>query len=386
MNSLLKRALISIVLLTLSICASAEQFLSITPTPPSINASAYVLMDANSGTIIASNNMDSKIPPASLTKMMTLFVISRALNEGKINLDDQVRISKKAWKMGGSKMFVEVNKEVRVRDLIQGIVVDSGNDASVAMAEYIAGSEESFVSLMNTEARELGMLNTHFTDATGLTEPEHYSTAHDLAILASTIATQYPEEYKWYSQKWFTYADIKQSNRNHLLWQYKYADGIKTGHTDAAQYCLVGSAEKDGMRLVSVVLGAPTDNARTSDSEKLLTFGFRFFKTVKLFDADTTIATARVYFAKNKNIDLGINKPFYITVPDGVQNRIKTATLTSKQKVAPIAKGEALGEITVSADGKTLATLPLLALQADPKGSFMTSIVDSVAMAWSKWS
>lgn len=385
MKGFLKRLLVSVTLICISVSASATSSLTITPTPPTIDATSYILMDANSKEILASKNMDKRVPPASLTKMMTLLVISKALNEDKINLNDKVRISEKAWRMGGSKMFVKVDDEVLVSDLIQGIVVDSGNDAAVAMAEYIAGSEESFVSLMNTEAQALGMLNTNFTDATGLTQPDHYSTARDLAILASTIATKFPEEYKWYSQKWFTYANIKQSNRNRLLWRYQYADGLKTGHTDAAQYCLVGSAQKDGMRLVSVVLGAPSDAERTSDSQKLLTFGFRFFKTVKLFDANKTIAKARIYYGERKSINLGLTTPYYITVPDGLQHKIKTDITTTKLQKAPVQKGEQLGEITVTAEGKTLSIIPLVALHSDAKGSVFTSATDSVALAWKKW-
>ncbi len=385
MKGFLKRLLVSATLFCIAITSNANASLSITPTPPTIDATSYILMDANSKEILAEKNSDKHVPPASLTKMMTLFVISKALNEEKISLNDKVRISEKAWRMGGSKMFVKVDDEVLVSDLIQGIVVDSGNDAAVAMAEYIAGSEESFVSLMNTQAQELGMLNTNFTDATGLTQPAHYSTARDLAILASTIATQFPEEYKWYSQKWFTYADIKQSNRNRLLWRYKYADGLKTGHTDAAQYCLVGSAKKNGMRLVSVVLGAPSDAERTTDSQKLLTFGFRFFKTVKLFDANTTIAKARIYYGQRKSINLGLQTPYFITVPDGVERKIKTSIATTKLQKAPVKKGEQLGEITVTAEGKTLAIIPLVALHADAKGSVLTSATDSVALAWNKW-
>ena len=385
MKNLFKRFMVSASVLFISTTLMANTQSAITPTEPPINATAYILMDAGSGEILASKNMDDRAPPASLTKLMTLFIISQALTDGKIKLDDKVRISKKAWKMTGSKMFVKVNDEVLVSDLIQGIVVDSGNDASVAMAEYIAGSEESFVDLMNAQAAALGMTNTHFTDATGFTEPDHYSSARDLAILARTIATEYPEEYKWYAQKWFTYRDIKQSNRNRLLWRYQYADGLKTGHTDAAKYCLVASAVKEDMRLIVVILGAPSDEIRAEDSQKLFTYGFRFFKTVKLFNANTPITTARVYFGEKSTITVGLKHPFYVTVADGLQDRVKTSFIVDKLKYAPIAKGDTLGEITATLGDKTLSTLPLISLEATNQGSLWTSATDYVIIAWHKW-
>ena len=275
-------------------------------TPPTINAKAYVLMDANSGQILAQKNMDQKQPPASLTKMMTLYVISHALQNGTIKLDDQVPVSEKAWRMSGSKMFIKVGTTVSVEDLIQGIIVDSGNDACVALAEYIGGSEQGFADMMNAETKALGMQNTHFLNSTGLPEGEnfqtdHYSTAHDLAILGYALIRDFPEYYPWYKQKWFTYNKIKQPNRNRLLWRYPNADGLKTGHTDEAGFCLVSSAQSDNMRLIAVVLGAPTDEARATDSIHLLDYGFRFFTTHVIYKANTPIANVRVWNGKKQN-------------------------------------------------------------------------------------
>jgi D-alanyl-D-alanine carboxypeptidase (penicillin-binding protein 5/6) len=311
--------------------------------------------------------------------------VSTALQQGNITLDDKVRISKKAWKMGGSKMFVKVNDEVPVSELIKGVIVDSGNDASVALAEYVAGGEDAFTGLMNSQAEALGMTNSHFTDATGLPHPNHYSTARDLGTLARAITQDFPEEYSWYSQKWFTYAGIKQSNRNRLLWRYQYADGLKTGHTDDAGYCLVASANKDGMRLISVVLGAPSDSARTEDSERLLTYGFRFYKTVKLFEADTPIQQARIYYGEKSEIAVGVTNALAVTVPNGQQEKVLATIETMTDITAPINVHDPVGKITVNIDGKTIRTAPLVALESDTEGGWLTQSTDYVAQTWNSW-
>lgn len=354
-----------------------------TPGAPNLSAQGYILMDANSGKILAEKNSDTRMAPASLTKLMTMYVVSNALKTGTIHLDDKVRISKKAWQTGGSRMFVKVNDDVTVRDLLQGIVVASGNDASVAMAEYIGGTEDAFVSLMNSEAKQLGMNNSHFMDSNGLPNPDHYSTAHDLAILAQAIIKNFPEDYKLYSEKWIRYNNIRQPNRNRLLWRFPYADGLKTGHTDAAGYCLVGSAVKDGTRFISVLMGTPSDEARTEDSIRLLTYGFRFFETHKLYTADANVAHVRVWKGKNKETTLGFTKDFYITVPPGQYKNIQTAVQTNDVK-APILKGQSYGTLNVTLNGQVLASAPLVALSDNPKGGFWRSMTDSMSFGFNK--
>lgn len=359
------------------------QITTIAPTMPALDASSYILIDANSNKILAEKNADTRLAPASLTKLMTMYVISDALKNGSIRFDDKVRISTKAWQTGGSRMFVKVNDEVPVRDLLQGIVVASGNDASVAMAEYLAGSEDTFASLMNTQAKNLGMKNTHFVDSNGLPNPNHFSTARDLAILAQAIINNFPEDYKLYSEKWFTFNKIKQPNRNRLLWRFQYADGLKTGHTDAAGYCLVGSAIKNGTRLISVVMGAPNDSTRTEDSIRLLTYGFRFFETHKLYDANSKVTSARVWKGKLKEINLGVAKDYYLTMPAGQYKNIQVITQIGDLK-APLLKGKSYGTLRILLNGQTLATEPLVALTDNPKGGIFHNFADSIHYGFHK--
>lgn len=354
------------------------------PTAPTTDADGYVLMDADSGKIIAGKNIDTHMAPASLTKLMTLYVVSNALKNGQIHLDDQVRISKKAWQTGGSRMFVQVDTLVSVQDLLKGVIVDSGNDATVALAEYVAGSEEAFVNLMNQQAQELGMKNSHFTDCNGLPNPDHYVSPRDLAILARHIINDFPEYYPWYSQKSFTYNKITQSNRNRLLWLYPYADGLKTGHTDDAGYCLVGSAKKDGMRLISVVMHAPTDGARAQDSMGLLTYGFRFYKTYKLYTAGETVTDARVWKGQSSHIPIGVMQNVYITLPIGQYEKLQVATVLNTPLNAPITKGATVGELNLTLDNKPVMQLPLVALQDNPKGSLWSRMLDSISMSIQK--
>lgn len=348
------------------------------PALPSIEAKGYILLDANSGRILAEKNADSRMEPASLTKLMSLYIISTALKNGSIHLDDKVRISTKAWKTGGSRMFVKVNDEVPVRDLIQGIAIASGNDASVAMAEYVAGTEEAFATMMNEQAKKLGMNDSHFMDGTGLPNPEHYSTPRDFATLAQALTRDYPEDYRLFSQKWFTYNGIRQPNRNRLLWRFQYADGLKTGHTDAAGYCLVASAAKDNMRLVSVIMGAPSDNARTEDSIRLLTYGFRFFETHKIADAGTTVATVRVWKGKEKQIALGFSNPWYATLASGQYKNAETRLQINEPLIAPIIKGQAYGIANIIVNNQIVASKPLIALNDNLKGGMFHRMTDSI--------
>ena len=352
---------------------------TIIPAAPSVNAKSYVLMDEQTGTIIAQKNENMSLPPASLTKLMDLYIIFDAIKHGTINLDDKVLISTKAWHTGGSRMFVKAGDQVPANLLIQGITVQSGNDATIALAEHVAGSEKSFVDMMNQQAVRLGMTNTHFEDATGLPKDTHKTTAHDLAILTRAIIMDFPEQYHFFSEKWFTYAGIKQPNRNRLLWRFKGADGLKTGHTEAAGYCLITSAVRDNQRLIAIVLGAPTDNERSADSIQLLTYGFRFYRTEKLYDALTPVVTTRVWKGENKETPLGLAQPLYVTVPVGSKALLKTSIQPNKDITAPIKKGNNYGTVTVSLTNKILATAPLVALESNKEGGFFSGLSDDIS-------
>lgn len=349
-----------------------------TPAAPNLNATGYILVDVNSGKILAEKNADNRMPPASLTKLMSMYIVSAALQNGQVHFDDKVRISTKAWKTEGSRMFVKVGDEVPLKDLMQGVIVESGNDAAVALAEYIGGSEESFTDLMNQQAQRLGMTNSHFMDSTGLPNPNHYSSAHDLARLSVAYIKNFPEDYGFYSEKWFTYNGIRQPNRNRLLWRYQYADGLKTGHTDEAGYCLVASAKKDGMRLVSVVLGEPNDLGRTEDSIRLLTYGFRFFETHKIYNAQTPLVQARVWQGQQSEIPLGVAQDMYVTVPTGQFKKLQASLQLSSPLKAPIVKGQTYGTLNIMLNNQVIARTPLIALTNNATGSIFRRSADSV--------
>jgi D-alanyl-D-alanine carboxypeptidase (penicillin-binding protein 5/6) len=356
----------------------------IIPPAPQLNAKGYVLMDANSGQILAEKNMHQRMAPASLTKMMTLYIISNALKNKQISMNDKVHISKKAWRMGGSKMFVKAGDNVAVKDLIQGIVVQSGNDACTAMAEYIAGTEEAFAGLMNQTAAYLGMKETHYTDSTGLPHANHYSTPYDMAILTRALINDFPEYYGWYKQKWFTYNKIKQPNRNRLLWRDPSVDGLKTGHTPEAGYCLVSSAKRNDMRLIAIVMGTRSDEARNASNEALLNYGFRFFKTQHLFDADQPITQTRVWFGHQKMINLGVSKNLYITVPTTQSNKINAQANVNAIIKAPIQQQQPLGQLIIYLDNKQIRSVPLVALHADVKGGLWTRFIDGIVLLFKK--
>lgn len=361
------------------------QPVSYTPSAPNIQGTGYILMDATSGKVIAEKDSNTRMPPASLTKLMSMYIISGAIKNGQLKMDDKVLISTKAWKTEGSRMFVKAGDEVQVKDLIKGVVVASGNDATVALAEHIAGTEEAFTSMMNQEAQILGMTNTHFMDSTGLPDPDHYSTAHDLALLTKAYINTFPDDYALYSEKWFTYGGIKQPNRNRLLWRYQFADGLKTGHTTEAGYCLVGSAKKEDMRLITVVLGEPSDTARTEDSMRLMTYGFRFYETHKLFSTDKPVVQARVWKGKNTNTQLGIVQDMYVTVPTGQYKKL-LPTLTLKNPLqAPLVKGQTYGSINITLNGQVIASEPLIALEDNPQGSFLRRASDMVQFNFKKY-
>jgi D-alanyl-D-alanine carboxypeptidase (penicillin-binding protein 5/6) len=350
------------------------------PKPPSIGAKAFILEDFDSGRIIADKDSNKPVEPASITKLMSAYAVFKELHSGNITLGDMVTISEKAWRTPGSRMFVEVGKQVSVEDLIQGMIVQSGNDATVALAEYIAGSEDSFAALMNRHAEALGMKDTHFVNSTGLPDPQHYMTARDIALLAAAIIREFPEYYKWYSQKKFTFNDITQYNRNKLLWRDDSVDGMKTGHTDSAGYCLVTSAKKDNMRLISVVLGTDSEKARADASQALLNYGFRFYETHKLYDAGQQLATARVWEGETDTVSLGLNSPLYATVPRGQYKALAASMTINNRIMAPVNKDETLGSVQVQLGDAVIAGKNLVALQGVGEGSFWQRIVDKALL------
>lgn len=353
---------------------------AITPSVPKIAAKSYILLDFQSGQVIAEHNSLSRVEPASLTKMMASYVIDNELAMGNIQLTDEVEISHKAWKMEGSRMFVEVNTKVTVEKLLKGIIIQSGNDATVAMAEYVAGSEEAFVALMNDYAEKLDMDDTHFMNSTGLPHKDHFTTAVDLGKLVQAIIRDFPEHYGWYSEKVFTYNGIKQHNRNKLLWQDKYVDGLKTGHTESAKFCLAASAVKDGMRLISVLLGAETKRSRGVESQKLLTFGFRFYKTHRLYVANTKLTSSTVWKGEAESFDLGLTEDLWVTIPRGEYDNLKATMSLDKKIIAPIKKGQVLGRVNVGLDGNQIVSRDLAALNDVNEGGFVGGLLDEVYM------
>ena len=350
----------------------------VVPSAPAIAGEAYLLIDFNSGHVLANKNADQRVEPASLTKIMTGYVVINELSNGNMSMDDEVTISQKAWKMPGSKMFIEVGKKVKVSDLIKGMVIQSGNDASVALAEMIAGSEEVFAQLMNKYAKTLGMNNTNFVNATGLPHADHYTTAHDLAILTKSLINKFPEEYKWYSEKKFTFNGITQYNRNKLLWQDETVDGLKTGHTESAGYCLVSSAKREDMRLISVVLGTDSAKMRIQETQKLLNYGFRFFETHKLYSSQQRLNDAVVWEGARDLIGLGTEEDLYITIPRGQYKNITIESSVQPDIVAPIIEGQALGNLHITLGDKLIVELPLVALADIEEGSFFKKLIDQL--------
>lgn len=352
----------------------------IIPAAPNIDAKGYVLMDANSGKILANKDQDKRMQPASLTKLMTLYITEQALAQGQIQLTDKVRIGENAWRRGGSRMFLKLNSLVPVEQLIEGVIVASGNDACTALAEYIAGNEASFAQLMNETAARLGMKNTHYVDSTGLPRPDHYSTPRDLAILARHVINDFPQYYHYFNQKWIKYNGIRQPNRNRLLWRDPSVDGLKTGHTNGAGYCLISSGQHSDMRLISVVMGTPTDGARANDSQALLNWGFRFFKTYKLYSANQAISTPRVFMGQSKHVAMGLQNDLYVTIPVGEYSLLQANQELNNKLKAPISKGATYGTVNITLAGKTIASQPLVALQDDPVGGLWSRMSDRVSM------
>jgi D-alanyl-D-alanine carboxypeptidase (penicillin-binding protein 5/6) len=366
--------------------STAQAQTVIIPKSPVINATAYVLMDAASGEILVQKNADKQLPPASMTKMMTSYLATHELALGNLSEQDQVPISIKAWKMGGSKMFIREGRDVALIDLIRGIVIQSGNDASIAVSEYVAGSEDAFVDLMNQHAQRMGMANTEFKNATGWPAKGHVSSALDMAMLAQAIINDHPEYYALYKEKYFEFNKIRQPNRNKLLWRDPSVDGLKTGHTEEAGYCLTASAQRDGMRLIAVVMGTNSENARATETQKLLTYGFRYFETYRLYEAGATIKTLPVWYGEETEFDIGLNKDLHITIARGSKEHLQVETLTNEFIEGPLNTGEIQGTLTIRLEDKVLAERSLVALNDVTEAGFFSRLWDGIKLFFIKLS
>ena len=349
----------------------------IIPAPPQLATEGHILLDAATGTVLVEQNSEVRLPPASLTKIMTSYIIASEIEQGRIALDDEVPISVKAWKTGGSRMFVREGTDVKVSDLIRGIVVQSGNDASVAMAEFIAGDEIAFADIMNQMAARLGMENSEFRNATGLPDESHYTTARDLSVLATALIQDFPEHYKIYQEKYFSYNDIRQANRNSLLFRDDSVDGVKTGHTQAAGYCLVASAEKGDMRLISVVMGATSERARAVESQKLLNYGFRYYESIKLYEPLESLRQVRVWEGLHESLAVGLEDLVQLTIPRGSRGALEADIVLEPIIRAPITRGQVLGTLTVRLDGESLLERPVVALNGVKPAGFFAGLMDS---------
>ena len=355
-------------------------FASPIPPAPNLNVKAYVLMDFDSGMILASSNKDLTLPPASITKMMTAYLAFTELNENNVSLSEDILVSKKAWKTGGSKMFIEVGKKIKFKDILQGVITVSGNDASVALAEHISGDENTFAIYMNQMAKNIGLVNTNYTNATGLPNDSLYTTAEDIALLSRSLISNFPDLYKLYSTKSFKFNDIKQYSRNKLLFIDDNVDGIKTGFTNAAGYCLASSAKRGNRRLIAVVMGAPTPDIRIQSSRTLLEYGFRFFETHELFKKGTEISKARVYGGDKSEVKFGVNQDSSVTIPRRQKKNMKYQYVIDKQLTAPINQNETIGFMHIKLNGEIIQTYKLTALESVKQGSLYRRTVDSLLM------
>ena len=358
----------------------ASAAVTVVPPPPEIEAVSFLIVDADSGYYLVEKNIDQQVEPASLTKMMTAYVAASQISGGHIAMNDQVTVSERAWRMGGSRMFIEVGNQVSVEDLLKGVIIQSGNDASVALAEHVSGTEEAFADLMNQYASELGMKDTRFTNSSGWPDENHYTTARDLATLARALIRDYPEIYALHAVREFTYNDIKQSNRNRLLWSDSSVDGIKTGHTESAGYCLVASSVRDGIRLVSVVMGAAGTRTRTKATQALLNYSYRFYETRKLYSADETITSVKVWKGERDSLDLVVEDDLVLTLPRGQYDQVETVTTIEENPTAPIEAGQKLGQLELSLDEEVIATLPLVASEAVPEGNLFIWLRDHIIL------
>ncbi len=350
------------------------------PPPPQLDARSFIVIDHESGRVLAAREPDVRQEPASLTKLMTAYGVFKALKEGRIKLDSMVTISEHAWKQEGSRMFIEVGKQVSVENLIQGMIVQSGNDATVALAEFVAGTEPTFVQMMNTYAKELGMTGSHFMNSAGMPDPEHYMTARDAAILSSALIHEFPEYYPWYAQREFTWNGITQQNRNGLLWRDPSVDGVKTGHTETAGYCLIASAKREGMRLVSVVLGTDSMRSREDANAALLSYGFNFFETKRVYAAGQPLTTARVWKGTSSDVGLALKRDLYVTSPRGHVGSVQAQFELPETIVAPLAANTPLGKASIVVDGATIATHDLYPAQDVPAGGIFRRAIDTVRL------
>ena len=351
-----------------------------TPAAPSLGANSYILVDFNSGEVLVESEPDLPVEPASITKVMTSYVVFMELAEGNIKLDDLVNISETAWRTIGSRMFIEPGMEVTVEQLIKGMVIQSGNDASVALAEHLAGTEEAFADLMNYYAVQLGMTNSHFTNATGLPHEEHYTTARDVALLSVALIADFPDYYHWYSEKEYSFNNIRQHNRNNLLWRDPAVDGLKTGYTQAAGYCLAASAKRDGMRLISVVMGSSSESSRVSESQSLLNYGFRFFETVQLYQAGQELAQGKVWKGEKEQVRLGIRDELFVTIPRGRYDDLDAEVEMRPELIAPLADGEEVGRISIRIGDEEITSRGLITLEAITEAGFFGRVWDGMSM------
>ena len=353
-----------LLLLTLSAAAAALAQSASSPMPPAVAAKSYLLLDFHSQQALASRNPGERVEPASLTKLMTAYLTFAAIKHKQIQPAQIVPVSERAWKAEGSRMFVEPRKPVTVDELMRGMIVQSGNDACIALAELIAGSEEKFAQQMNREAQKLGMKNTHFVNSTGLTDPQHYSTAYDLALLASAVIRDFPEFHPLYSIREYRYNNITQANRNRLLWTDPTVDGMKTGYTENAGYCLIATARRGERRLLSVVLGTASETARAAESQKLLNYGFQFYDSVKLYDKSRPVASLRIWKGSGNSVKAGFLGDFYVSPPKGQADKLKAVLESQQPLFAPIAVGQKVGTMKLTLDGKPYAEVPVVALEA----------------------
>ncbi|MDE0350166.1 MAG: D-alanyl-D-alanine carboxypeptidase [Gammaproteobacteria bacterium] len=361
-------------------CGVSAAAQHIVPDPPQVAARGYVLMDADTLDVLAESNADERLPPASLTKIMTSYVAASELEAGRIDLADSVPISVNAWRTPGSRTFLRDGTEVGLADLLRGIIIQSGNDASVAVAEYIAGAEDAFADMMNSHGESIGLTNSHFTNATGLPSEAQYSTAKDMALIARALIRRYPEHYAIYSERAFEYNGIEQPNRNRLLWRDRTVDGVKTGHTDAAGYCLVASAERDGMRLISVVMGAESDGIRMRESQKLLAYGFRYFETRELYDPDTPLKVSEVWYGESDTVSMGVSESVVVTIPRGRYDDLEATMDLPRAIEAPVTVGQELGELRVSLDDRLVVRTPLVAREAVAEAGFFSRFFEGIAI------
>lgn len=348
------------------------------PAPPDVAAKNYYVIDFASGKVLAEKNPDVQVEPASITKIMTSYVVYKELDADRLSMDDMVDISEKAWRMGGSRMYLEVNTSVSVHDLLKGLIIQSGNDASVALAEHIAGTEDAFVQLMNQYAAELGMDNTHFVNSTGWPDKKHLTTARDIAKLSVAIIAEFPEHYAWYAEKEYTYNNIKQYNRNKLLWRDESVDGMKTGHTESAGFCLVASATRSDMRVISVALGTDSKKARANVSQALLNYGFRFYESHTLYDAGEVLSRPRIWSGEFETLTVGLADDLAIAIPRGAYDKLDATMDIDKNIEAPVSKGQQIGVVKVALNGEELASVPLVALETVNEGSLFQQAKDYV--------